>query len=113
VGAISDPPLDAELHLVRIRTKRVRYAAEAVAPVFGKRASAFARGAAELQGTLGEHQDAVVAQAWLREESAGSPRRAFVAGELVTIEREAADRARERWRGEWKRLDRKRLRFWA
>jgi CHAD domain-containing protein len=113
VDGVSEPPADTELHLVRIRTKRARYAAEAVAPIFGKRAGGFARRAAELQGILGEHQDAVVAQAWLREEAAGGARRAFVAGELAMIEREAAAVARERWRGEWKRLAQKRFRFWA
>ncbi len=34
---------DAELHDARIKAKRVRYAAEAVEPVFGKPARRFAR----------------------------------------------------------------------
>ena len=48
-----DDPTDASLHALRIRTKRIRYAAEAVAPVFGKRADGFAKAAAELQEVLG------------------------------------------------------------
>jgi CHAD domain-containing protein len=111
-GLAPDAP-DADLHLARIRTKRVRYAAEAIAPVFGKRARTFARVAAELQDVLGEHQDAVVAQTWLREAATGGARRAFVAGELAAIERQAADRARDEWRPVWERLSRKRLRFWS
>jgi len=103
---------DAELHLARIRTKRARYAAEAVEPVFGKGARAFARAAADLQDVLGEHQDAVVARTWLRTEVAGGGRRAFVAGELAMIELRAAERARSEWEAVWKRLSRKRLRFW-
>lgn len=103
---------DADLHLARIRTKRVRYAAEAVAPVFGKGARAFAREAAALQDVLGEHQDAVVGAAWLRAAAQGGTRRAFVAGQLATLERLASAAARERWPGVWKRLARKRLRFW-
>ncbi|HEU4354210.1 MAG TPA: CHAD domain-containing protein [Actinomycetota bacterium] len=104
---------DADLHLARIRTKRVRYAAEAVEPVFGRGARGFARAAAALQDVLGEHQDAVVGAAWLREASRGGGRRAFVAGQLVTLERFGAASARHRWPGDWKRLARKRLRFWA
>jgi CHAD domain-containing protein len=111
-GLPDDAP-DADLHLARIRTKRARYAAEAVGSVFGKRAHAFARAAAELQDVLGEHQDAVVAQTWLREAATGGARRVFVAGEIAMLEHEAAARARGRWRDVWKRLSRKRLRFWA
>ncbi len=113
VAAMSEDPTDEELHLARIRTKRVRYAAEAVAPVFGKRARAFAAAAVSLQDVLGEHQDAVVAQAWLREAVTTGGHQAFVAGELGMIERQAAEAARDEWRGTWKRLSRKRLRFWV
>ncbi len=112
LDGLGDDAADADLHVARIRTKRARYAAEAVEAVFGKRARAFAREAATLQGVLGEHQDAVVAQAWLREMATGGGRRAFVAGELAMLERQAASAARGRWRSVWKRLSRKRLRFW-
>jgi CHAD domain-containing protein len=103
---------DEALHATRIRAKRVRYAAEAVAPVFGKPARAFARAAATLQDVLGEHQDAVVASAWLRE-AAGPTAQAFAAGQLAAIEAEAARSARAAWPSAWKTLSRKRLRFWT
>ena len=61
VAALGEPPDDAALHRVRRRAKRARYAAEAVEPVFGKPARDFARGMADLQTVLGEHQDAVIA----------------------------------------------------
>ncbi|MGZ8607388.1 MAG: CHAD domain-containing protein [Actinomycetota bacterium] len=112
LDGLGDDAADAALHVARIRTKRVRYAAEAVEAVFGKRARAFAGEAAALQGVLGEHQDAVVAQAWLREMATGGGRRAFVAGELAMLERQAGSAAHGRWQGVWKRLSRKRLRFW-
>src|SRR5438034_8032495 len=54
-------PTDPELHRIRILAKRARYAAEAVAPVAGPGAAAFARAAAKLQTNLGEHQDGVTA----------------------------------------------------
>ena len=104
---------DADLHAARIRAKRVRYAAEAVAPVVGKRARRFAERAAALQDELGEHQDSVVAAAWLRDQAAGtSARVAFTAGELGAIEARLQRRARRRWPDAWAALDRKKLRFW-
>jgi CHAD domain-containing protein len=105
-------PTDANLHAARIRAKRVRYAAEAVSPVFGKRARAFAEAAVELQDVLGEHQDAVVAGAWLRE-AARSGSDAFVAGELAAAESQAARASRGAVPSAWKALSKKRLRFWT
>ena len=48
--ALGDEPTDAQLHEIRIRTKRVRYAAEAAAPIVGKPARAFAHAAAAPPG---------------------------------------------------------------
>ena len=105
---------DAELHEARIRAKRVRYAAEALTPVFGKPARRFARRAESLQEVLGTHQDAVMTVEWLRLQSRGmTPRAAFAAGRLAGLEATARDRARARWRDEWTSLRRKKLRFWA
>jgi CHAD domain-containing protein len=111
VGHLEDPT-DEALHQARIRAKRMRYAAEAVAPAFGKRATSFAERAERLQDVLGEHQDAVVAAAWLRE-AAGSGAQAFVAGQLVAVEEAAKRDARAAWPDAWKALSRKKLRFWA
>jgi CHAD domain-containing protein len=111
VRQLPDPPTDPELHRIRILAKRARYAAEAVAPVAGTAAAAFARAAAKLQTVLGEHQDSVTAQAWLRG-SRISGRRAFVAGELIAMEHIAAEEARAKWPKVWKALDRKQLREW-
>jgi CHAD domain-containing protein len=112
VDEAREDPSDASLHAVRIRAKRARYAAEAVSPVFGKRAEAFAEAAADLQDELGEHQDSVVARAWLRD-AAASGGDAFVAGELSAIEAHDAAAIRATWPKAWKALSRKRLRFWA
>jgi CHAD domain-containing protein len=110
VSRLPDPPPDAGLHQIRILAKRVRYAAEAAEPVVGKIATQFAEAAAALQDVLGDHQDSVTAQRWLR--GAGQDQRAFVAGELSAIEREAAARDRAEWQKVWKKLNRKRLRRW-
>ena len=107
-----DPPNEA-LHEVRIRAKRCRYAAEAVVPVIGKPARTFAAAVEEIQGVLGEHQDAVVAEAWLREAAtrAGAAQ-ALVAGELITVEREEALLQRDAWQAAWKQASKKKLRAW-
>jgi CHAD domain-containing protein len=84
---------------VRKLGKRARYAAELVSR------KEFVRWAKALQDVLGEHQDAVVAAARLRQLAVGaSPGQALAAGRLV--EREQARRAATRatWRKAWKRL---------
>jgi CHAD domain-containing protein len=111
VRNLVDPPADADLHRIRILAKRARYAAEAVAPVVGEGAASFARASAKLQTILGEHQDSVTAQAWLRSTRI-SGRRAFVAGELIAMEHMAAEAARAQWPKVWKSLDRKSVRAW-
>jgi CHAD domain-containing protein len=107
IGARGDVP-DEQLHDLRIRAKRCRYAAEAAAPATGKNAARFAREVAGLQEVLGELHDAVVAEAWLRERSA-APRvhetALFAAGELVALQRDAAERARTGWPAAWKRVE--------
>ncbi|MEZ5185150.1 MAG: CYTH and CHAD domain-containing protein [Candidatus Nanopelagicales bacterium] len=54
-------------HEARIRAKKARYAAEAVAPVMGERVKKFAKALAGVTELLGEHQDAWVAQQTLKE----------------------------------------------
>lgn len=54
-------------HEARITAKRARYAAEALAPVFGAPAKALASALADVTEQLGEHQDAAIAQETCRE----------------------------------------------
>ena len=110
VAALADQPADAELHRIRILAKRLRYGAEGAEPIVGKMATRTAEAAAALQDVLGDHQDSVTLQQWLREAGRGS--RAFVAGELTALERETAAHDRAAWHNVWKKLDRKRLRRW-
>lgn len=105
---------DAEFHDARIRAKRARYAAETLTPVFGKPARRFARRAEALQGILGEHQDAVMAIEWLRQQAGGTTARvAFTAGQLAGIEARAQARSRAEWSDAWRRLSSKKARFWS
>jgi CHAD domain-containing protein len=106
VKAAEGRPTDDELHDVRIRVKRVRYAAEAIAPVVGRRVRTLARAATALQQVLGDHQDAALAAAWLRAWAltCRSVPAAFTAGELAGRELVAAEDARARWRRAWRAL---------
>ncbi len=113
VSALGKHPTDAELHRVRILAKRARYAAEAasaVIPAAGRHAEAIAG----LQGVLGDHQDAVVAQQWLRDSIASDATapEAFVAGLLVRDEQALAGKYRRRWPDAWAEADRKKLSAW-
>jgi CHAD domain-containing protein len=109
-GAGSDPP-DAGLHRIRIKAKEVRYASDAAAPVCGKAARRLAKAARRLQDLLGEHHDAVAAEAWLRDE-ASSPVVAFAAGRLSAEQHYRQEELRSQWRAAWRRLDRPGLRAW-
>jgi CHAD domain-containing protein len=100
---------DEELHQVRIRAKQARYAAEAVAPVAGKAAARHAKTIADLQDVLGDHQDAVVAEQWLRENSRAG---ALVAGELLADQWEDQEATRAAWPKAWRKARRKKLRGW-
>jgi CHAD domain-containing protein len=113
VDHLADDDGDEGLHAVRIHTKRARYASQAVAPVFGGKARSFAEAAAALQEVLGVHHDAAVAGAWLRATAVAEPDRAFVAGQLDALEALAAHDARRRWPEAWKKLSRKKLRYWT
>lgn len=113
VRALDRDPPDAQLHAVRIRAKRARYAAEAVAPAVGKSAKRFAAAVAAVQEVLGDHQDAVVAAQWLRDHApADDGGAAFVAGLLVGVEADAAEQSRDDWPAAWKAAARPDLRDW-
>jgi CHAD domain-containing protein len=79
--------------------------------VLGAPVERIARGAAQLQGILGDHQDAVVARTWLRAAAAADPSVAFAAGEVATLAAGAASAARAAWPEAWEALQRKRRRW--
>jgi CHAD domain-containing protein len=105
---LSDDASDEELHALRIRGKRARYAAELAEGPAGKPATRFIDGAKDLQDTIGEHQDAVVAEQRLRDlrRSARGASTAFVLGQLVERQRGRRDHARRAWPRSWRKLRR-------
>jgi CHAD domain-containing protein len=99
VRKLPDEPANEQLHAVRKKGKRARYAGElAERDKLVKRAK-------KLQDVLGEHQDAVVAAERLRELAAGAaPEQALVAGRLVEREEERRLEARTAWPKAWRKL---------
>jgi CHAD domain-containing protein len=111
--AVGPDSPDDELHQVRIRAKRCRYAAEVVGLAVGRPAQRFADAVADVQEVLGDHQDAVVTQDWLRRHVEGaSPAQALVAGELVAASRADAVATRAAWPDAWAAARKGKLRTW-
>jgi CHAD domain-containing protein len=101
-------PSDAALHDLRIRVKRVRYATELGGARGGKRTRRVVKAATRLQEILGEHQDAAVGEARLRElayryDSSGV---AFAAGRIAERERMRRGEIHQRLPAAWKKLRR-------
>jgi CHAD domain-containing protein len=69
-NALTGTARDDALHEARKSAKHVRYAAETLVAIEGKRASALAARFEALQSVLGEHHDAIVTQHRLRAEGA-------------------------------------------
>ena len=76
---------DHELHQLRIRTKRARYAAELALETMGKPAVRFVRQIKRNQDILGNHQDAVITEDRLRQwlERTRGVKTAFAIGQIV------------------------------
>jgi CHAD domain-containing protein len=96
---------DPLLHEVRKCAKRLRYAAEAAAPLAPKRAGRLSDAAHELQDILGVHQDSVVARQLLRRlgaEAYGLGENGFTYGRLHALEQAGAADSAAQFRRAWK-----------
>ncbi len=104
---ISADSSDHEVHALRIRGKRARYAAELAETAVGKRARRFLEHAKRFQDVVGEHQDAVVAEEHLRQlAERGGYEAAFATGRLAEQQRIRRVRARAELEDAWAELDR-------
>ncbi len=106
---------DEPWHETRIAAKRVRYAAEAVAPTLGADAAQFAERMESLTELLGEHQDAAVAADEVhalahRPHVSGSA--GFALGELYGLQRDACAAVRRRFLKRWPQAAHPRHRRW-
>ncbi len=101
-AGIGDHPA---LHEARKDGKRLRYAAEAAAPIGRKKVTRIAEAAQVLQKVLGEHQDSLVTRDLLRRiggKAFQEGENGFTYGRLHALEQAAALDAEARFRHEWK-----------
>lgn len=114
-GVTGGESANAALHEVRKSAKRLRYAAEAVVPIFGKKAARLARTAEDVQTILGDHQDSVVIREKLRSFAAasgeGGAADGFTYGRLHALEQHRAAEARVRFLTAWQELPPRVLRW--
>jgi len=81
-----------EWHAARIKAKRARYAVDCIAPIFGGKVAKFGKALAAVTEVLGDHQDAFVAQEFLRElaqQDSTDGRTGYALGLLHGVELEA------------------------
>jgi triphosphatase len=100
---------DEALHKLRIKAKRLRYAAETFQPLFGPRTRVMIQRSKALQDLLGEHRDRAFARQWLRENAlrgAASlpPQTLLQAGVLIERYRLEMDQLRGQWEASYKRV---------
>jgi CHAD domain-containing protein len=114
VKALPKRPSDDDLHAVRIKVKRARYAAELAQTMIGRPAKRFVARAKKLQDILGEHQDAAVAEERLRAlvgRDGGRPER-LLAGKLVTRQQARRLAAQMDFFEQWPKLKRRGDKAW-
>lgn len=108
VDGLADPPTIDDLHRIRILAKRLRYAADAVTPAYGKKARRSAAAAARLQDVLGELNDAAVTHRWLEAASADlDGPAAFAAGQMSRQLANDAVEHLDEWRTRYRRVRRR------
>lgn len=114
-AAAAEPAEPGQLHDVRKAAKQARYAAEAAIGVGGVAAADFARRMRSVQSVLGEHHDAVVAAAVLREMGVRAHldgENGFSYGRLHALEEQAAADAERGFAAEWADASARRHRRW-
>ncbi|HEU4438389.1 MAG TPA: CHAD domain-containing protein [Methylomirabilota bacterium] len=100
-------PSAEELHAIRIKVKRARYAAELAQPLLGRRNERFIERARKVQDILGEHQDAITAERYIRRAIGSGPAARRLARQLIGREAERRDAAREAFAEQWPKLKRR------
>jgi len=115
VKALPKSPSDDDLHAVRIKVKRARYAAELAQTMVGRPARRFVTRAKKLQDILGEHQDAAVAETRLRAlvGRVGGRQERLLAGKLVTRQRARRQAAQMDFFEQWPKLKRRGDKTWT
>lgn len=106
---------DEPWHEARIQAKRVRYAVDAVGPVFAKPAVKFGRRLSKVTELLGRHQDAAIAATEahaIANREGADPAAAFVLGRLHDAARAEVRLVRRAFLDLWPTIAEPRLRRW-
>lgn len=113
VKALSGHPSAEDLHEIRIKVKRARYAAELVGADAGGRGQRFIDQAKKIQDILGEHQDAVVLEEYLHEVIDRREATHALQQQLLKRQRKRRKKTRAAFFEEWPRLERRGRKAWS
>lgn len=105
------PSVD-ELHAVRIKVKRARFAAELARAAAGERGKRFIHQAKKLQDILGDLQDAVVIEQYLHDAIDRTEPAQALGRDLVKRQRKRRKKARAAFFEEWPKLKRRGREAW-
>ena len=105
------PSVD-ELHAVRIKVKRARYAAELARAAADERGQRFIHQAKKLQDILGDLQDAVVIEQYLHDAIDRTEPAQALGKDLVKRQRKRRKKARAAFFEEWPKLERRGREAW-
>ena len=105
-------PSTDELHAVRIKVKRARFAAELARAAAGERGKRFIRQAKKLQDILGDLQDAVVIEQYLHDAIDRTEPAQALGKDLVKRQRKRRKKARAAFFEEWPKLKRRGQEAW-
>jgi CHAD domain-containing protein len=109
VSRLGPEPSHGEIHRIRIKSKRCRYAAEAIEPVMGKPARRLVKAMKQIQNSLGDLNDAIVIRAHLASTANQHPELAYAAGELAGLLVARAGHCEADFRKQWNRTERVKL----
>ena len=104
-----------DLHQVRIRAKRVRYATELAEQCIGKTATRFIQQIRKFQNLLGDHQDTVMIEQQLKNflQSSRQVKAAFTSGVIVERLRRRRAKLRAAFPHRWHKLKKRGNIVWA
>ena len=113
VKALSGHPSADDLHEIRIKVKRARYAAELVRAATGGPGARFIDQAKRIQDILGEHQDTVVLEEYLHDVMDQSEAAHALEQQLLKRQRKRRKKTRAAFFEEWPKLARRGRKVWS
>jgi CHAD domain-containing protein len=115
ISRLAPSPSDVQLHKIRIKAKRARYAADLACSSVGTPASRFLKSARAVQDLLGIHQDAIQAERHVRQflKYSTSVRAGFIAGRMVERQQQRRKLVRQEMKPLFKRLLKRGKKVWG